>query len=165
VSAEGDVHRDDGPLIAAVGCPRCHHVLARIFPTSGGRLTVEHRSPGIEPERDVEDRHWYRWEVPDGQVEPSSWAGTEAACGTIRCGGRLVLEQRRVRQLADRAGELAGPVRWDPTEADVERSEGLRPTPTTFALRSPAAASLAMRLKLSDPPPLAHVRRIKGSAP
>jgi hypothetical protein len=156
---------DDGSLVAAVGCPRCSRVLARVYLAPGGRLTVKHRSPRIT-ERDVEGRLWHRWEVPEGPIEPSSWAGTECACEDVRCGGRFVLEQRRVRQLSERAGAMGGPIRWSPAGADVERSEGLRPTATTFALRSPAAASLAMRLKLSDPPPLAQVRRLKApSAP
>lgn len=159
--------------MAEVGCPHCGRIVAKVLQAPGGALSVEYRSLGMaerpEPVYGVEDRRWYRWEVPEVPDDGSSWAGTEAACRDVHgCGGRFILEARRVRQLAERAGALGHSVRWTPDEADIERSDGLGIYSAGHSpIRTPATRQAAMqgawRLRMSEPPPLpTWLRRVRA---
>jgi hypothetical protein len=136
-------------------CPSCHRVVAQLAEDDGA-LVVRYRSAGIKdrPDRVVEQRTWQTSVVPseDSNTVLAYW---ESTCKDVRCQGRFVLDLRRVRQLAGkcRPGSV---LRWQPQEADVERSERLRPILHMATLPEPI--NDLRRLALSDPPPLVNVR-------
>lgn len=93
----------------------------------------------------------------------TAWHVWGCGCGTVKCGGMLVLETHRVRKLDERAQALGSPIRWTPVGDEIVRSNRLRPYFNTYLWYSPGAettASLA-GLVMTPPPPLEKGRRIR----
>jgi hypothetical protein len=151
-----------GALVAEVGCPVCNHVLARVRRDEAGGLSVEYRSPKLKERsgrQPVLSRTWETWESTPRR--PGSWSGCECACQNVRCGGRFVLDDAVVAQLAERSGAMGAPVRWQPIGAAVERSDRLVPT-FHIGRYSREAEQVSAREKLTPPPALDFVRRLTG---
>lgn len=151
-------------LVAWVGCHECGALAAEVLRSADGRLVVRHRLPmGIaeRSERHVEVRPWETSAVGDGD-DKSTWQFWACSCKDVRCDGLLVLERRRVNQLAESAATKGCPVRWTPAPADIERSNRLRPYVNTYLSRLPGAEppEALLRLRMSEPPPL-NVRPIR----
>jgi hypothetical protein len=149
----------DQPLVAEIGCPRCGRLVASVLRRPDGGLTIKHRLPRGISDRDVENRPWTLSEVGD---DPTGeyWA---CGCGDVSCGGLLVLEIFQVQQLVQRsAAHRNAPVRWTPTGAEIERSDRLNPYVFGHLYSRLGADEMqAMRrLRITEPPPLALVRRI-----
>ncbi len=160
------------PVEVVIDCPRCGVTIARITLLPGGRLSVTYREAAMEdrPEHAsgvVLTRPWRTSEVP--ATDAARLAFWSCACKEVRCGGRLVLDSARARQLAEKAGALGGSIRWHPDAAAVERSEALRPYTEGSYWNGPRTerGDAARRMAWAEPSPLtsASIRRLRTPRP
>ena len=147
----------DPTVIAAVECPVCHKVMAKVIGDGEGGLTVTYREAGIrdrpESARGVAEVRPWQTSTVDLPILPDRYQLWACTCREARCSGRFLLDLKRVGQLVGRATAVGSPIVWHPNGDDVDRSDRLRPM-----VQAPARGDLqaALRLALAEPPPLSN---------